>query len=98
MFKLIKKYLFTWYDPNTDTINAEPNTLAYCHEEGHRLQHKKGLVTTFQMWSWYLMLGSIWFLAFDKKLFAQIFIIVSILLILYLELNAWYYAFKTYKK
>ena len=98
MFKTIKKYLFTWYDPNTDKINAEPNTLAYYHEEGHQKQYKLGLITTFQMYSWYLMMGAIWFLAFNKKLFAQIFIIVSFSLILFLELDAWIYALRTYKK
>ena len=91
--------MFTWYDPNTDTINnAEPGTLAYFHEEGHRVQHKSGLLTTFQMWSWYLMIGAIWFLAFNQINYAQFFIIISVFLITYLEVDAWIYAVKRFRE
>ena len=89
--------MFTWYDPNTDTINAEPNTLAYFHEEGHQQQHKSGLITTFQMWSWYSMMGAIWFLAFDRNIYSRILIIISVFLVLYLEIDAWSYAIKKWK-
>ena len=97
IIKKIKQYLFTYYDPNTDRIiGAEEGSLAYFHEYEHKLQHKSGLLVAFQMWSWYLMMGAIYFIVFNRNFYAKVFIIISVFLISYLEIDAWIYAFKKY--
>lgn len=81
------------YDPNTKRITgAVYGTLTYFHEEGHKRQDESGRLGTafmWQRWIMYIIVAQIlWEL--DLGILVYIMLIPEI----YLEADAWVYAFK----
>lgn len=85
----------TFYDPVTDTIHGtEEGTLSWYHEDRHRQQYKKGTAPLFVMWSDCALLATVWLMVFDMIPFAKICIVITMLLRLWLEIDAWIYSIK----
>jgi hypothetical protein len=81
-----------YYSPIDDKIiGAEPGSLAYRHEEGHRRHRRLGL---FFCWiSPHLLIIAIGALAYDIKIMAQLSFWFWIFLVVLDETLAWAYAF-----
>lgn len=90
--------LYARYDPKTDKIiGAKEGSLIWYHEDGHRQQHKSGLIEKMMALDILLLICMV-FLAFQCFLPAQITIVIYSLGYGYLEVSAWMYAFDKYFK
>jgi hypothetical protein len=88
--------IFAYYNEQTGEIKAK-GRLAYLHEEGHSKQFKPLLYLVCMWTQIFTML-----IGFASMIYGMLdlFILAGIptLLLLYLEADAWNYAFKNYKK
>ncbi len=92
---------FAYYDSKKDKIiGAKPDTLVYYHEEGHRQQFKNGTGQFINMWGGYFLIATVWFLAMDAWWVwtTASAIIMMYLLLFFLEIDAWFYAFTKMKE
>jgi hypothetical protein len=94
--KIWESDLFAYYNEQTGEIKSK-SRLAYLHEEGHSKQSKK-LLYLVCMWTQIFTMV----IGFDSMIYWnwELFLYAGIpsILILYLEADAWIYAFKNYKK
>ena len=92
------EFFTAYYDETQDKIvNAKPNTLVYYHEEGHREQNKKGKLNQYQTLYGLFITGTIAILV-RGNFAASIVFIIALLCIGYLEIDAWIFAIKKYRK
>jgi len=87
------------YDITSKEIKGcEPNTLIYYHEEGHKHQHETG---SLMFWNEihnhciYLSIGAI---AYEINKTGLILLFCALFTKLVLELDAWIYAIKKYRR
>jgi len=87
------------YEPLTKEIkNCKPNTLVYFHEFRHYEQDIQGIISSLFIWLFPIFTLSL-LLSFININYLIIMPIVYLIFFLYLELDAWIYAFKTkYKR
>lgn len=94
----IKEFLTAYYDTEKGKIvGAQPNSLVYFHEEGHQRQYKRGIGQRVLIYVTICLMVSVAILV-KRNFYAKIWFFLALLLIMYLELDAWAYAFKKVRK
>ena len=98
--KAINKLLMpisAYYDPDSDEIvNAKPGSFVYLHEEGHRNQ--RDWLKKWAIWEQNLFFLTIGFLVIHEWTLAQIFFFSLCVYWIYIEVDAYVYAFRRAKK
>lgn len=99
MEKQKPKFEITCYDPVSDKIlGTKEGTLSWWHEAGHREQRNSGTLAQISMISSWAQLFCLMFLFLDEKMLAGGALLIICCNELYLEADAWVYAFRNYKR
>lgn len=87
------------YDIANDKIRgAKRGSLVWHHENRHREQWKSGLISKLRTWATFTLMLIVALLIPNKWYMHLLFIIYLMLHTGYIELEAWYYAFKRYNR
>ncbi len=93
--------MIPYYDPLNDEIHAEPNSLSYYHEEGHRVLFKTGTAMHLNTVVYWMVLLTIAIIighnidsAGNTIYLARIVFSLAVILLVVEEIWCWCYAFQ----